>query len=706
MTPALRLLPHKSPHMQEIKMMTRLLRFSTGLWFAVAIFISAFLVFQVQPIISKTILPWFGGSPGVWTTCMLFFQLLLFAGYSYAHLATRFLSQRMQGIVHFTLLLFALLVLPMTPGVDWKPTGTEEPTFAILLILLANVGLPYFLLSSTGPLLQAWFANRIPDGSPYRLYALSNVGSLAALISYPLLVEPALTTSSQGQIWSLLFCLFATVCGYLAVSQFQVTATAQKSNEDSQSPVAALSPGWKQYLTWLALPAFASMLLLATTNHVCQDIAVIPFLWIVPLSLYLLTFIICFDREAWYSRRWCAGAGVISLLLIHGTAFTSANWTMPIHLCAYFTAMFFTCMVCHGELVRRKPAAKYLTAFYLMSSAGGAVGGLTIGLLCPWLFSTYLEMQICMLAAAVILSGVFLSDAQATWLGDSPARRVIGVLGYCFVFIVVAFVEFGGHDEGLVRSTRNFYGVLQVSESPWGTSLFHGRILHGFQLRHPGLRRLPTTYYGEESGVGLALRHLRDGQPKRVGAVGLGVGTVASYGMPGDYFRFYEINPTVVEIATDNFSFLESSQANTEVALGDARISMEREPSQQFDVLVLDAFSGDSIPTHLLTKEAFDVYLRHMNDDGVIAIHVSNKHVNLEPVVRRLGTELGFQCAMVRSPDRPPQWTKANWVLMTRNSEFLASEAIVSHTSAMDGATDFPLWTDQYNNVVQLLKIY
>jgi spermidine synthase len=686
--------------------MMRLPRFSAGLWFAAAIFISAFLVFQVQPIISKTILPWFGGSPGVWTTCMLFFQLLLFAGYSYAHVLTKFMSQRSQGAVHFALLLFALFVLPMTPTADWKPLGGEDPTLSILLILLANVGLPYFLLSSTGPLLQAWFAKRVPDGSPYRLYALSNVGSLAALISYPFLVEPALTTSSQGQIWSLVFCLFATVCGYLAASQFRLAPTECDAINRVDATVSTSHPTWKHYLTWLALPAFASMLLLATTNHVCQGIAVIPFLWIVPLSLYLLTFIICFDREAWYSRRWCAGAGILSLLVIHGVAFTTSSWSMPVQLLAYFAAMFFTCMVCHGELVRNKPASQYLTAFYLMSSAGGAIGGLTIGLVCPWLFSTYLEMQICMLAAAVIMTGVFLVDAQATWLGDSPSRRVIGVLGYCFVFIVVGFVEFGDRDNGVVRSTRNFYGVLQVTESPWGTNLVHGRILHGFQFRHPAFQKLPTTYYGEEAGVGLALTHLREGKPKRVGAVGLGVGTVATYGKPGDYFRFYEINPTVLEIANNDFSYLKDSAATTEVILGDARISMERESSQQFDVLVLDAFSGDSIPTHLLTKEAFDVYLRHLSADGVIAVHISNKHVNLEPVIRRLGAELHLPCSIVASPDRLPQCMRAKWVLMSKTDTFLASDTIRENSRRLETTSEFPLWTDQYNNIVQLLRIY
>ncbi len=685
--------------------MIRSARTASTLWFAAAIFVSAFLVFQVQPIISKTILPWFGGSPAVWTTCMLFFQLLLFAGYSYAHVLTRFASRRVQGVIHIALLVAALFVLPMTPGTDWKPQGGDSPTWSILLILLANVGLPYFLLASTGPLLQAWFAQRMPSGSPYRLYALSNVGSLAALISYPFVVEALLTTTAQGQVWSAMFAVFVLLCVGVATGQFW-SASGPVEQKPAESDVTAPAPAWRQCAGWIALPAFASMLLLTTTNHVCQDIAVIPFLWIAPLSLYLLTFIICFDREQWYSRQWCAGIAVISQLLIHGVAFFGVRLSMPIELVAYFAAMFFTCMVCHGELVRTKPAPKHLTMFYLMSSAGGAIGGLTIGLLCPWLFSTYVEMQICMLVAAVLTAGVFLVDAQATWLGTSPIRRTISVLGYCFVFIVVGFVEFGGGNNGITKSVRNFYGVLHVSDAPMGTNLIHGRTIHGFQFSSPSLQPVPTSYYGKESGVGLALAHHSPDGGKRVGAVGLGVGTVATYGDQGDYFRFYEINPAVVELADEHFTFLKNSKAETEVILGDARISMEREPAQAFDVLVLDAFSSDSIPTHLLTKEAFGVYLRHMQANGVIAVHISNHHVDLEPVVRRLGSELGLQCAKIDSPEQPPHVTKATWILMTRNEQFLAVSAIKSQVKSETPQSDFPLWTDQYNNVVQLLRIY
>ena len=686
--------------------MLRITRNPVCLWFGLAIFVSAFLVFQVQPIISKTILPWFGGSPAVWTTCMLFFQLLLFAGYSYAHVLTRFLSQRQQGTVHVLLLVLALCVLPMTPSQAWKPYGGENPTVSILLILLANVGLPYFLLAATGPLLQAWFANRVPHLSPYRLYALSNVGSLAALISYPFVVEPALTTSSQGQVWSFAFCLFAVVCGYLAVSNFRGDASTQTMGPKHGSNEASDRPPWRRCLLWLALPAFASMMLLATTNHICQDIAVIPFLWIVPLSLYLLTFIICFDCESWYSRRWCTSLGVLSLLLIHGPAICGFSWSMTTTLLAYLATMFFACMVCHGELVRIKPATRYLTAFYLMTSAGGAIGGLTIGLACPWLFSTYMEMQLCMLAAVTLLAGLFLADAQSTWMGDAPARRMIGGLGFSFVFMVVAFVEFGGGDNGIVKSTRNFYGVLQVSKSPEGTNLIHGRIIHGFQFSDIRRQNIPTTYYGEKSGVGLALDHLCSGQERRIGAVGLGIGTVATYGKSGDYFRFYEINPAVLKIANEDFSFLKNCQAHTEVVMGDARISMERESPQHFDALILDAFSGDSIPTHLLTKEAFDVYLRHLNANGVLAVHISNQHVNLEPVVRRLGAEVGFTCAAITSPDRPPHWMPATWVLMSRDQQFLATAGIRERTIGNVATSDCPLWTDQFNNIVQLLRIY
>jgi len=669
------------------------------LWFAIAILISAFLVFQVQPVVSKTILPWFGGSPGVWTTCMLFFQVVLFAGYTYAHITTKMLLPKHQGLLHFALILVALFFLPISLGTDWKPSGAENPTVWILLILAANVGLPYFLLCSTGPLLQAWFAAAIPDRSPYRLYALSNVGSLVALLSYPFIVEPSLTTRSQGTAWSLVFCGFAAVGAYLSVRHAKSERVPNPISFDAcPSPTKGC-----HRIAWLLLPAFASVMLLTTTNHVCQDLAVIPLLWVAPLSLYLLTFIICFDRESWYVRGlWSLGSAVL-LVAISYARFSDVEWAMPIELTVFFAMMFFVCMVCHGELVRLKPAARELTAFYLMSSAGGALGGITVALLCPWVFNSHIELHIVLVTATAISSAVFLLDAKDKWLGDTPPRRCIGAMGYLSIFLFVGASQFGKATPQVIASVRNFYGVLKIEETDEGKKLVHGQIIHGFQFSGEDRKRRPTMYYNWHSGVGLTLKHFRNGEPKRVGLVGLGCGTLAAYGRPGDYYRFYEINPDVAIIAEEHFSFLADCEARHNVILGDARVSMEREPDQDFDVLVLDAFSGDAIPTHLLTKEAFAIYQRHVMSDGVIAVHVSNRHLDLKPVVERLAREFGLSSVRIVTDRHTLHIAPSHWILVSANRQFLESAEIREHAKPAAHDIEFPLWTDQYNNVVQLL---
>lgn len=681
-----------------------------ALWFAAVTLLSAFLVFQVQPVISKSVLPWFGGSPAVWTTCMLFFQVVLFGGYAYAHLLSTNFRPRWQGLIHFVALVAALCTLPITPEEHWKPTGEGNPTWQILLILGANVGLPYFLLSSTGPLLQAWFSRTCTGQSPYRLYALSNVGSLVALLSYPFLFEPLMSTVVQGALWSAGFCLFALLSAHLAVSLGGLASTSAGNAEVAADD--ALPPSTSRRLAWLALPAIASVTLLATTSHVCQDVAVIPFLWVAPLALYLLTFIICFERESWYSRKWFAVAAVLSILAI--TTAVSVRRILPLvpEVLLYFTAMFTVCMLCHGELVRSKPSPRYLTSFYLMSSAGGALGGIFVALACPLLFRTYVEMSLCLLVGVVLAMALLLHEMRHGLL-LRPQRRVVAVLASLAVFVIVGAVQSDQAGAKPVVAKRNFYGTLKVDLSSTsqgvGLSLLHGRIIHGFQFADTERMGFPTTYYSPDSGVGVTLRHLRGDQPIRVGAVGLGVGTVSAYGRKGDYYRFYEINPSMVDVARETFGYLARCPAQVDIQLGDARLSLEREPAQRFDVLVLDAFSGDSIPTHLLTDEAFGVYRRHLRPDGVIAVHVSNRHLQLEPVLLRQAEHSGMKCIqVVNRADNSQAVMLSKWMLLTNNRTFLSSPEVsaVARTFSKKPGSTFPLWTDQYNNLFQILNIF
>jgi len=678
-------------------------------WFAVATLVSAFLVFQVQPVISKTVLPWFGGSPAVWTTCMLFFQVLLFAGYAYAHIITRWFTPRWQGMIHFSLLAAALLVLPITPAATWKPTGSEHPASYILLILLLNVGLPYFILSATGPLIQAWFSLDQKGRSPYRLYALSNVGSLAALLTYPFLVEPLLTTRDQGRIWSIGFCLFAVICGYLAARLWYAKSSDEETLSDASHVGPAPTPS--SLIGWLLLPALASVMLLATTNHVCQDVAVIPFLWVAPLSLYLLTFIICFDRERWYSRTWIAGLAIVSVVALCLLMRYGHGPKLLVEVGLYFFALFLICMMCHGELVRSKPSPRYLTMFYLMSSAGGAIGGILVALVCPVVFSTTMELNIVFVIATGVALWVFIGEARRTWLGMSLKRQRIALLGAAAVMLYVGFAQYDELKRDTIVTERNFYGVLHV-ERPAGARgniLVHGRTVHGFQFDHPKLKLRPTTYYSYGSGIGRTLHERKAYGPARIGAIGLGTGTVACYGQPGDSYRFYEINPAMIRIAREQYSFLADSQAEVEVVLGDARLSLEREADQNFDVLILDAFSSDSIPTHLLTREAFDIYSRHLKPNGIIAVHVSNRHLRLESVVVKLAEHVGMDCIKVNNPvDHLRVVLAAEWMLMTRDSNFFQHEVIepVAIHFPTEKESTFPLWTDQYNNLFQIMKIY
>ena len=808
--------------------------------YAFTIFTGAFLLFQVQPLMGKYILPWFGGGPGVWTTCLMFFQVLLLGGYAYAHFTTRWLRPRAQVIVHLVLLAGAVALLPITPSESWKPRGDGNPTLQILALLTVSLGLPYFVLASTGPLLQHWFSRTQPGRSPYRLYALSNAGSLLALVSYPFFVESHFARGLQVRLWAWGLVVYAVACGFCALrlwqtaggprSRVQGPQSAEPSHASRVTHNGSLPPGPSPLtlLLWLLLPACASVLLMAITNKLCQDVAAVPFLWVIPLALYLLSFIICFDNPRWYVRVPFTLGFVAALAGICWALFYGSDLSVYKQLALYSGGLFICCMVCHGELYRLRPDPRYLTTFYLLIAAGGALGGLLVAVVAPLVFQDYYELHcglwlcgllffiICVTAKTAVESTVhgpqstvksseskvpgseplvqsskfkvqsskfsiwrflprlarsFLDPAyEWRWLactlpllvffgldrffarfgqdlGAAPNRSflVLRVAAWGLLVVLVASwiargkfrnfrywrglscawlflglvalgvalwmqgIKSGG---GVVYMSRNFYGVLTVYEYRQNDPkshyflLRHGRITHGLQFTDPEQARWPTAYYGKESGIGLALDAL-PAAPRRLGLVGLGAGTLTSYSRPGDYVRIYEINPEVYRLATNQFSYLHQSTGSVEVALGDARLSLEREPPQRFDLLALDAFSSDAIPVHLLTREAFELYQRHVKTNGVIAVHISNHYLDLEPVVANLAREFQYRITLIDYDETEDEWWlyPSTWALLTKDeSRLTLPELSFGARSVSSKAPKVPLWTDDFTSVFQILK--
>ncbi len=672
--------------------------------YAATIFLSSFLLFLVQPLIARQILPWFGGTAAVWTTCMLFFQTLLLAGYAYAHLTNAKLQPRAQAVLHSVLLAVALALLPIAPDEMWKPAGTDEPISRILLVLTATVGLPYLLLASTSPLLQAWFARARPGVDPYRLFAVSNLASLLALIGYPLLVEPFLGNREQVIWWSLLFSVFAVICAALSWS-----VSAGKLREEIKETEHGPPPRRADYLLWLALSATGSVMLLAVTNHVTQNVAAIPLLWLAPLTLYLLTFILAFEGgslgfnlyrvEIFWSvvLTWLGG---MTWLLVD----TRYQFDLWVQIGMYLSGLFVGCMFCHGELYRARPAVRHLTAFYLTISAGGAIGGLLVAVVAPLAFNAYYELGLSLVALALLAAVRF---APVHPLARWASLAVLLAVAACAAYDGLRF------QKDVLVSERNFYGVIRVKEygAPGGgyhlRRLVHGVIMHGEQDMTGDGRRKPTTYYQPGSGVGAALAAKQARGAIRVGVIGLGTGTLAAYGRKGDVYRFYDINPRVIAIARSEFTFLSDSEAAIEVALGDARLNLEREAPQGFDLLAVDAFSSDAIPVHLITREALGVYLRHMKPDGIIAFHVSNRFLNLVPVVARLANEHGAHVVLVsdKGKDGEDDHTTTDWVLVSRERKVLAAPEIEAVSpEEPEAQAGWRTWTDDYSNLVQILR--
>ena len=683
------------------------------LLYALTIVVSAFLLFQVQPVIAKIILPWFGGSAAVWTTCLLFFQMVLLLGYLYSHAVIRYLKPRAQMLLHAGLLLASVVVLPIYPNVSWKPVGVAEPTLQILGLLAVTVGLPYFLLSTTGPLLQAWYARRFQGAMPYRLYALSNAGSMFALLSYPVLFEPAFNTHQQSGMWSWGFGVFVVLCALTAFVSNRGRETAGTAGLPAGGQAEACPT--KTYWMWLLLPAVASVLLLAITNHLSQNVAAIPFLWVLPLSIYLLSFILCFEGEGWYRRNPYLQLLAVALgsMAYAVSTDTTSNTPIKVMVPLFCMGLFTCCMVCHGELARLKPDPKYLTHFYLMVSAGGALGGLLVGFLAPHFLNALYEMPVSLVVCAALVSYVLRQDDELKWIRRWPGVVVTGVLTLALAGYVGWQINKTVSESRVL--VRNFYGGLKVRDTGEKGSLeetrtlTHGTINHGEEYLHLSRRDWPTTYYGPNTGIGLAIREKQKAGAVRIGIIGLGTGTTAAYGRLGDYIRYYEINPLVLELAKKEFFFLADCKATRlDVAMGDARQTLEQELKdghpQNFDVLAVDAFSSDSIPVHLLTKEAMDLYFRHLRPDGILAVHISNRYLNLQPVLEgEVRATQKIARVVDTEDDEDVGVFGATWVLITSPATGFKGE-IPGNSEPLDSKKTVRLWTDGYSNLFKILK--
>jgi hypothetical protein len=678
--------------------------------YVVTIFLAAFLLFQIQPIIAKMILPRFGGTSAVWSACMLFFQAGLLLGYLYAHWLHRRLNARRQAIVHIALLAASLLVLPVAPGASWN--GGGNPSLDILRLLAASAGLPYFMLSTTSPLLQSWYARARAGAVPYRLFALSNLASLVALLSYPVLIEPNLTTLAQGRAWSIAYACFALFCAAGAVMN-ALRREAKKEPVMAAAVEGEAAPGAKLRALWMALPACASILLLAITNYLTQDVAAIPFLWIVPLSVYLLSFIVCFEAPRLYVR-----AVFYPLLGAALAAMAYMLWTdrEGIRVIAAVTisagSLFVFSMICHGELARLKPHPRHLTAYYLMLSAGGAAGGVFVGLIAPSVFNAYYEfplgLALCAALAAWMLHASY-PRFFATRFGTACQFAMLAALSAYAVWLGISMRD---SVAGCRVVARNFYGQLRVKDvdeddgAGVRRKLLHGIINHGEQFLDAEYRGKPCTYYCAESGIGRAIAATGARTGRRFGVIGLGCGTLVLYGRPGDVFRIYEINPLVPRLARDEFTYLRDTPARVELVMGDGRLSLEREPDQRFDFLIMDAFSGDSVPVHLLTREAFRTYLRHLKPDGILAVNISNKYLDLAPVIERDAAQFGKTALECRYEpgDDDVLCFGVSWMLVMDPATRAALGPALGPAERVSARPGFRAWTDDFSDMFEILK--
>lgn len=683
--------------------------------FPFAVFAGAFLLFQIQPLIGKYFLPWFGGSPSVWIACLMFFQLLLLGGYAYAH-ALQKLSQKRQVAVHLSLLLIAcaggLLLYenwgsPILPSLDWRPENEAQPTWHLLRLLFISIGGGYFLLSSSASLLQAWYHRVDPSRSPYLFYIISNTASLLALLTYPIVIEPFLTIKTQALIWSGGFLIYAILCVLSAKRVWSALPAAEEANDSSAK---SSPPTWKHYLSWIGLSACGVLLLMAVTKQITQDVPPVPFLWVLPLVLYLLSYIIAFIERL---KHW-QDVLIVFVGVAGWIAWKLAQQGLEVNvlhqIAGFGIILFACCLFCHNALYRQKPDPQHLTGFYLSISLGGVIGGLFAGIVAQHIFNQYWEYPIALVLTALLAVTAVYANPKSAFF---KIRHGLW-LGVAFLAFVVSQKDI--HEaQNSVYMGRNFFGSIRVDkELNTGIpiySLMHGKINHGMQIDHPRFKHRPTTYFTKSSGVGTAmLLKQKELKTMNVGVLGLGIGTLTAYGREGDTYRLYEIDPEVIALATSSpwFSYVPDSKAKIVVVEGDGRLSLEREikeDSHPFDMLILDAFTGDSPPVHILTLEAFNLYLQHLAPDGVIAVNISNRYLDLLPVLDQVHKHFGLQIAYIESQGDKKISANAQWVLLTRDRDFIRNPEIVRKNSfARKRIKTIRPWTDNYSSLLSIIK--
>lgn len=667
--------------------------------FAIAVFLGAFLLFLVEPMAAKQLLPALGGAASVWITCLVFFQTILLCGYLYAH----WLGNRSQWQVHLLLLLVAgVAAFAWAFGSPKVAVGSGHPVSAVFANLGIWIGVPFIALASTSPLMQVWWARVQSSDIPYRLFALSNLASFLALGIYPSLMEPNLALKQQRISWACGFLAFAVIAGLLTwksrhAPHIEDAAHASAAPEPPPAPLM-------HKLLWVLLPMGASMQLSAVTSYLTANVAAIPLLWVLPLGVYLLTLILAFQFPH-RIPRWLVARLLVVLLACLGLmlAHTDTSLEITAGLAFYLVEIFISCLYCHSEAYNLRPKrAAESTKFYLLFAAGGALGSFLIGIAFPLIFRFNYDVAITFLVTSLLALLVVCSHP---W-----AERILWSVASVMLAILVVWIHIASSREA-VASVRNFYGTLRVRQDigfPGATrrTLLNGTIQHGTQLfGTDALRRTPTTYYAEDSGIGLALRFCCHRRPKYVGVIGLGTGTIAAYGRPGDRIRFYDINPAVPPIAENVFSYLRDSSAQIQVIEGDGRLSLAGEPPQHFDVLVVDAFSGDAIPLHLLTTQAMAVYRRQLAPDGILVFHISNQHVDLGPPVALLAQASGMIAMRVSNPPNDERDEFAStWMLLCDNAEFFAQPEVAAHVHTPSVIPGMKVWTDDYSSLLPLVR--